>query len=111
MVYIEEAHAFDGERPMGRGGPIVEEPETLDERKELARTCSGALDMSPMPMLIDDMKNTTATAYAALPDRLYLVGKDGKIAYAGGKGPRGFKPSELEEAIKKELKAGEKKKR
>ena len=39
----------------------------------------------------------------ALPDRLYLVGKDGKITYAGGRGPRGFKPDELEDAIREEL--------
>jgi len=42
-------------------------------------------------------------AYSAHPDRLYLVGKDGKIAYAGAPGPQGFNPDQLEEAIRAEL--------
>lgn len=105
VVYIEEAHALDGVMPKGSGDdPIVEEPITIDERKAVAETCSGALDMSPMRMLIDDMQDTTSRAYAAFPDRLYLVGKDGKLVYTGGKGPRGFKPDELEDALRSELK-------
>ena len=104
MVYIKEAHALDGASPKrGKGAPVVEEPLTFDERKAVAQTCSGALDMSPLKMLIDDMKDTTSTAYAALPDRLYLVNKDGTLAYAGGPGPRGFLPDELEDAIREEL--------
>ena len=38
-----------------------------------------------------------------LPLRTRVVGKDGKIAYAGGRGPFGFKPDELEASIKAEL--------
>ena len=56
-----------------------------------------------MPCLIDDMDDSTMTAYNALPDRLYLIGKDGRIAFKGGRGPFGFRPSELETAIEKEL--------
>ena len=47
------------------------------------------------------MKNATATAYNAMPDRLFVVGIDGKIAYRGARGPRGFKPDELEAYLKK----------
>ena len=60
------------------------------------------LDLS-MPALIDDMENTVGTAYAAHPDRLYLIGRDGSIAFKGARGPRGFRPEELKEAIEKEL--------
>ena len=56
-----------------------------------------------MAMLIDDMKDSTAKNYGGYPDRLYLVGKDGKIAFAGGRGPFGFRPDELAAAIDKEL--------
>jgi len=38
-------------------------------------------------------------AYAGWPTRLYLVDLDGKIVYAGGQGPMGFKPAELKKAI------------
>jgi hypothetical protein len=56
-----------------------------------------------IPCLVDDMNNTAQKAYAGWPDRLYLVGKDGKIAFQGEQGPKGFKPADLETALKKEL--------
>ena len=103
-MYIREAHALDGTMPNDRSdSPIVEEPVTAKERKEVATRCAGALDMSPMTMLIDDMKDSTCQAYAAFPDRLYLVGKDGKIAFAGDRGPMGFNPDVLEDAIREAL--------
>ena len=49
------------------------------------------------------MKNTVATAYNAMPDRLFILGADGKIAYRGARGPRGFKVDEMEQALKKLL--------
>ena len=104
MIYIHEAHAVDGTAPMSRGrGPVIEEPITFEERKGIAKLCSGALDMSPLRMLVDDMDDSVATAYAAHPDRLYLVDEEGKVAYAGGKGPRGFSTTELEDALRAQL--------
>ncbi|MFP6837039.1 MAG: deiodinase-like protein [Pseudomonadales bacterium] len=40
-----------------------------------------------------------ASAYGALPDRLYLVGRGGRIAFQGDPGPWGFNPEKLAEAI------------
>ena len=45
------------------------------------------------------MDDAVNKAYAAMPTRLYLVGVDGRVVYAGGLGPFGFKPDELEAAI------------
>jgi hypothetical protein len=105
VVYIREAHAIDGQFPMrgGAAGPIVEEPLSLAERSEVAKVCMTRLALEPIPALVDDVDDKVNTAYAAWPDRLYLVGRDGRITYAGGPGPRGFKPDELEAAIRKEL--------
>ncbi len=104
MVYIKEAHALDSARPMtGRGAPLVQEPVTLEERQGLAKQCTTALKLDKLPTLIDEIEDGVAKAYAAWPDRLYLVGKDGQLAYVGGPGPAGFKPDELESAIKKAL--------
>ena len=61
-----------------------------------------------IPTLVDDILDNTAKSYAALPDRLFLVGKNGKLAYVGGRGPRGFKVEELAKAIRKEVGMGEK---
>lgn len=105
MVYIAEAHAFDGASPRGGrdGNPIVEEPISIDERLAVATVCRERLDLSPMTVLIDDMKNTADGAYAGFPDRLYLVGRNGRVAYAGDPGPIGFRPDELEAAMRAEL--------
>ena len=104
VVYIREAHALDGRSPLTKGGlPLVEEPVTLEERNAVATVCLRRTDFDGMPAVVDGMDNATERAYAAAPDRLYLVAKDGTIAYQGGRGPFGFLPSELEAAIVKEL--------
>ena len=51
------------------------------------------------------MGDAVNTAYAAWPTRLYLIGQDGHVVYAGGPGPFGFKPNELGLAIEKYLEA------
>jgi hypothetical protein len=56
-----------------------------------------------MPLAIDEVDNAVTSAYGGWPDRLYLVGADGRIAYQGGEGPFGFKPEELQAAIEREL--------
>ena len=104
MVYIREAHPIDGSSPLGGNGmPIVEDPVSLAERQEVARVCMTRLAMEPMPALVDDLEDSVNLAYAAYPDRLYLVGKDGRIAYHGFEGPFGFDPEELADAILAEL--------
>ena len=53
--------------------------------------------------VVDNLDNKVELAYAAgWPDRLYLIGKDGRIAWKGEPGPKGFKPPELEAAIEAE---------
>ncbi len=52
-----------------------------------------------IPTLSDEITNEVDRAYAALPDRLYLIDAEGRVAYRSGPGPRGFKPPELEAAI------------
>jgi type I thyroxine 5'-deiodinase len=56
-----------------------------------------------IPFLIDDMEDTANKAYSAWPDRIYIVGKDGKIAYKGSPGPQGFKPDEAKAKLKEIL--------
>lgn len=78
------------------------QPKELEARTEIAQVCSLKLDLS-IPTLIDDMENSTDLKYYALPDRLYLIGSDGRVAYRGAPGPFGFVASELEQAIEKYL--------
>jgi hypothetical protein len=58
-----------------------------------------------MPMVIDRVDNAVASAYGGWPGRLYLIRRDGRIAFQGDEGPFGFKPEELERAIERELAA------
>jgi len=49
-----------------------------------------------IPCIIDDMDNNVGDAYKALPDRLYVVREDGRLAIAAERGPWGLRPA-LEE--------------
>jgi hypothetical protein len=66
--------------------------------------CASNLRMR-MPMVVDRVDNAVASAYGGWPDRLYLISRDGRIAFQGCEGPFGFKPQELERAILRELEA------
>ena len=52
-----------------------------------------------VPMVVDGIDNRVGEAYSGFPDRLYLIDIDGKVAYKGGRGPFGFIPQELEQAL------------
>ena len=81
---------------------LYKQPTTLGERTEVASVCALRLDLS-IPTLIDDLDNSTDLKYYALPDRLYLIGHDGRIAYRGAPGPFGFVAAELKQAIERYL--------
>lgn len=100
VVYIQEAHPSDGWQipPNEQEGVVYEQPKTAVEREALADACVLRLELS-IPTLIDEMTNVVDRAYAALPDRLYLIDAEGRVAYRGGPGPWAFKPQELEAAI------------
>jgi hypothetical protein len=76
----------------------------MQERVEVGEACMVKLALE-MPAIVDDMDDMVAKAYAALPERLYLVGSDGRIAYKGGVGPMFFRPDEWEQAIEAHLTA------
>ena len=99
MIYIREAHPTDG---WYMGKHDIRQHRTIEERREVASQCELTLQYG-IPTLVDEMDDAVMGAYAAHPDRLYLLGKDGRIAYAGGRGPFGFKPSELGAAVDREL--------
>ena len=81
---------------------LVRQHQSFEERVEVAQTCMLKMALE-IPALVDEMDDAVAAAYAAMPERLYLVGRDGRIAYQGGMGPMFFRPGEWEEAIKSYL--------
>jgi hypothetical protein len=103
-VYLREAHPIDGFVPERHtetwlmGSPerqlLIEDPRTDEERLALARRAQEELAL-PWPMLVDRLDDAVNRAYAAWPERLYLVDVGGTVVYRGGKGPMDFKPDEL----------------
>jgi hypothetical protein len=57
-----------------------------------------------IPTLIDKENDQVNKNYAGWPERLYVIGTDGKIAYKGGPGPGGFRVSEVEDWLTKNVK-------
>ena len=81
---------------------MIEDPINDGERQAVARRCSASLKLE-MPAIVDRVDDKVNEAYHAWPERLYLVGKDGKVEYVGGAGPFGFEPDELEAALRRVL--------
>lgn len=87
MIYIREAHSLDGSKE----GAQIKDPKTILERMEAATACRKQLQL-PFSVLVDSINDPVMTRWAALPLRIYVVGTDGKIAYAGPQGPWGYHP-------------------
>ena len=83
----------------------MRDPATAEERTAVAGTCAIHMRMR-MTVLLDGPDDRVARLYGGWPDRLYLVGRDGRIAFQGGEGPAGFEPARLAEAIARELERG-----
>jgi len=81
---------------------IIAQPKDDGARKTVATSCSTRLKIS-MPVLVDKIDNKVDGLYAGWPERMFIVDREGKIAYAGKQGPWGFKPEEVAEWLKKNI--------
>src|SRR5438128_11759780 len=99
-VYVREAHPSDGwHMPSNtKAGISIAQPRTFAERAGVAERCCTALEMT-MPMVVDTLDDRVGHAYSGMPDRLYVIDRDGRVAYKGGRGPFGFKSGEMEQAL------------
>jgi hypothetical protein len=78
------------------------DPKTIEERRLVAGECETALQFG-IHTYVDEMDDSVNRAYASWPTRFYLIGLDGKVVFAGGVGPYGFRPAKLEAAIREYL--------
>lgn len=102
MIYVREAHPAEGwwMTSNSRVGIKVSQPQTSEERFEVAARCREHLELiSDLPFLVDDINDNAGTAYSGMPNRLYVIDTTGKIAFKNGRGPFGFKLRELEQAL------------
>lgn len=100
-VYIREAHPEDGwQVPMNVDDDVLfMQPTTMDQRAEVAQACVLRLQLN-MPTLLDSMDDAVDAAYAALPDRLYVLDGAGAVSYKSAPGPFGFDGDAWEQGIR-----------
>jgi len=100
VIYVQEAHPTDGWQTDSNVAESIlfRQHQSYEERESVAATCSLDLRLS-LPVLIEEMDNAMDEAYGAAPERLYLMGADGRVAYRGGAGPHFFDLDEWERAI------------
>jgi hypothetical protein len=70
------------------------QPKTLNQRVAIANDFTKRFKFA-LPFGIDDMNNAANEAFAAWPERLYIVDENGKISYKGGNGPFQYDPAEV----------------
>lgn len=101
MVYIREAHPSDEwQMPANVEQDVVfEQPRSDAERREAAGSCCARTKTS-MPCVVDSIDDAVDKAYAAWPERIFVVGPDGRIAFATAQGPWGYDPALLEAWLK-----------
>jgi thiol-disulfide isomerase/thioredoxin len=100
MVYVREAHPTDGWRMKSNdlAGVAVAQPRTDEERCGVAQQCAKTLNPT-MPLVVDGVDDKVGNLYSGMPGRLYVIDREGKVAYKSGRGPYGFKAGELEQAL------------
>lgn len=100
LVYVREAHPTDGWHMFDnfRQGYTLPQPTDDAGRVEVARLCQRTLDLG-MPMVVDEISDPVGTLYSGMPARLYLIDREGEVVFKSGRGPFGFKPAELEQAL------------
>ncbi len=96
-VYIKEAHPTDEwQVPANEADSVCySQPRTLTDRLAIAKDFVERFTWS-LPMVVDAMDNGADSAYAAWPERLYVVGRDGRVAWKGAMGPEGYDPEGVE---------------
>lgn len=82
-----------------RQNVVFASPKNITERTEIAGACMRNLHLQ-IPALLDGLDNPIERAYTGWPDRLYVIDRDGKVAFKSKPGPFGFHPAEMERALR-----------
>ena len=85
-----------------RDGVLFSSPRNEVERAFVAGACVRKLGIK-FPAMLDSFDNRVEAAYTGWPDRLYLIGRGGRVLYKSEPGPFGFHPNDLAQAIKNSM--------
>ena len=83
---------------------MFESPTDIKSRTQLADVCVTRLGIK-LPAVVDTFDDATESAYSGWPDRMYVIDANGRIAYKSKPGPFGFKPADMESALRSLLPA------
>ena len=64
----------------------------------MAGSCVRKLGIK-FPAVLDGFDNSVEKAYTGWPDRLYVIGTDGRLLYKSAAGPFGFSTRDLEAVL------------
>ena len=103
-MYIAEARAVDECHIESNAQEEICIPQhtTMDERLAAARRDVRRLKLT-IPVLVDVLDNAVSRQFAAWPERIYIIGSDGHIAFMGGPGPYDFEPDAAAQALEAPL--------
>ena len=90
LIYLREAHPKGGWEMSDWS--VLTDPTDIAGRIGVAAHCSKELKFD-FPIVVDTMDDDTAVRWSGWPERLFVLSKEGKVAYTGDMGPFGFHPS------------------
>ena len=93
-IYTEETHPEDGW--YFDGGLNIKQHINLQERIQAANVLKGKGVEGNL--VCDDMSNESTLAYAAKPERLYVL-LDNKVVFVGGMGPNDYNVDSLRDFL------------
>jgi hypothetical protein len=76
-------------------GFVFKQPKTDGERRAAAKILVERLKYR-IPVAIDPLDGRAEKAFAGWPERIYIIGRDGRVLFKGDMGPFGFKPDRAE---------------
>lgn len=79
-------------------GIVFASPKSFEERSAVAGLCVRKVGIE-FPALVDDIQNSTEMAYTGWPDRLYVIDREGRIAFKSTPGPYGFDPAGVQKTL------------
>ncbi|PWA22544.1 hypothetical protein CCH79_00015126 [Gambusia affinis] len=101
VVYIEEAHPSDG-------WTTTDAPYQIPKHRSLEERLSAAhlihMEVPGCRVVADNMEDSSSAAYGAYFNRLYVLQR-GTVAFQGGRGPEGYRISELRAWLDRHRKA------
>lgn len=99
-IYVRETHPFDPDEGALNDelAAAIGEQLGFDDRLKAANHCSTHLEIG-MPLLVDDFNDRTANAYSGVPNRMYVIDREGWVTYKSGRGPAGLLPGEMEQSL------------